>query len=210
MNQQLENLIKKAQDLYSEKYLMIAIPGFLSKKYISYCSMIEDLRLSLEYLDYMKRDNDSVIKSSLCYSLIALYGKCFTDASKGGYPKLEPGSIFKNQEDFKRTHEYLMELRHTFIAHRGKTESEIGIAFMILEKGKGNNDVEIKFSQLKQNGFSKQKLLEIDILIHFLIKYLEVKIQKMAQDIYNTMLDQLNVKQLSLMLMNGSNDRTKK
>ena len=83
-------LIKNVQTEYSDKYFSFAIPGFMSKKFIAYCAMKRDLELVLEYIELLKANQQNpTIKSSLTFSTIALYGKCFTDASKNKYPKLE-------------------------------------------------------------------------------------------------------------------------
>ena len=41
--ERLIQLIKQAQIKYSSAYLVIAVPGFISKKFVAYCSMKEDL-----------------------------------------------------------------------------------------------------------------------------------------------------------------------
>ncbi len=95
----LIHLIKKAQIEFSEKNYVVAIPGFMSKKFIAYCSMRDDLNLVIDYIQTLREIPDNkIFKSALTYSLIALYGKCFTDASKNSYPKLEPNPLFDENE----------------------------------------------------------------------------------------------------------------
>ncbi len=201
-------LIKNAQAEYSEEYFAVAIPGFMSKKFIAYCAMKRDLELVIEYITFLKTNpQNATVKSSLTFSTIALYGKCFTDASKNNYPKLEPKSLFKDQDGFLETHEFLMDLRHQFIAHRGKTESEIGIAFMLIPKAKGNDEKsQIRFNQLKQYSFNTEKLTEFENLIKFIIAELDGKIQKSGQKLHDGLLNNFTPEQLTLMIMNNAKD----
>src|SRR6187402_2333988 len=113
----LIRLIKNAQTEYAENHLVVAIPGFLSKKFIAYCAMHEDLKRTLEYIKILRTDVDPIVKSALTYSLIALYGKCYTDASKNKFPKLESKNLFEENTPLSETHNFLMNLRHQFIAH---------------------------------------------------------------------------------------------
>lgn len=200
-------LIKNAQAEYSEEYFAFAIPGFMSKKFIAYCAMKRDLELVIEYIEILKTSpQNATIKSSLTFSTIALYGKCFTDASKNSYPKLEPNGLFENQDDFLKTHDFLMDLRHQFIAHRGKTESEIGIAFMLLPKKAGDSQTQIRFNQLKQYSFNVQKLTEFENLIKYIISELDKKIQKNGQKLRDGLIDNFTPEQLTFMMMNNAKD----
>ncbi len=202
--ERLIDLLKKAQEQYSEEYLILTIPGFLSKKFIAYCSMKEDLELLLEYINILRNEKSHTIKSSLTYSLIALYGKCFTDGSQNSNSKLEPNHLFVNNEQNMETHNYLMNLRHQFIAHRGDTESEVGIAFMIIPKMGSLEQKEIRFSQLKQNSFSVEKLNLIEILITSIIESLLLSIQKNGQKLNDSYLSIFTPEQISLMLVNNA------
>ena len=199
----LIRLIKQAQDEYSEKYLLLAIPGFMSKKFVAYCSMKEDMELILEYIKILNEKPSHVIESALSYSLIALYGKCFTDASKNSYPKLEK-NIFEGNEQLLEVHNDLMELRHQFIAHRGDTESEIGIAFMIIPKEGDADKSQIRFSQLKRKTFLKEDLEKYETQMNFIHKCLMGKLEKTAQKLHESFLDNFPPEEILKMLMNNA------
>lgn len=77
-----------------------------------------------------------------------------------------------------------MDLRHQFIAHRGETDSEIGISFMVVPKENVDGS-QVRFKQLKQASFNGEKLLEIKVLIEYLIDELKKKIQKSGQKVYD-------------------------
>lgn len=200
----LIHLIIQAQEQYSNEYLVIAIPGFISKKFIAYCAMKEDLELILEYINILRQKPVGVIKSSLTYSLISLYGKCFTDASKNSFPKLESNDLFQEGDGNIETHNFIMELRHQFIAHRGDTESEIGISYMLVPKNDKIENSQIRFGQLKQVAFSEDDINRIEKLIKFLLEKVLVKIQKSGQKVYDGMLNIFTPEQLTLMLMNNA------
>lgn len=203
--QHLIRLIKNAQAEYAENYFVAAIPGFLSKKFIAYCAMHEDLKRTLEYINLLRTDPDPIVKSALTYSLIALYGKCYTDASKNSFPKLEPKNLFDENSSLSETHIFLMTLRHQFIAHRGNTESEIGVSYMIIPKNDGVEESQVRFSQVKQNAFSGEDLDRFETLIIHTIEYLKGIIKKTGQKVYDAFFEMFTAEQIVVMLMNNAN-----
>jgi hypothetical protein len=203
-NEKLIYLIKKAVAEYGTDNNVVAIPGFLSKSFIAYCSMREDILLSLQYIEHLRAiPTDAVIRSALNYTLISHYGKCFTDASKNKSPKLEPSKIFENNENYIEIHEFIMGLRHEFIAHRGKSDSEAGIAFMVFPIGRPDENAQIRFKQLKDVSFNEEKILEIEKLLNFILTVLEKKIEKCTNKIYKGFFELFTVKEISVMIMNG-------
>jgi len=200
----LVRLIKKAQALYAEDYLVVAIPGFLSKKFIAYCAMKEDLERNLEYIRILRTNPDPIIKSALTYSLIALYGKCYTDASKNSFPKLEAKNFIEIESPLFETHNFLMDLRHQFIAHRGDTESEIGVSYMLIPKLDGIEQSQVRFSQVKQNSFSGEDSDMFEKLFIHTITYLKEMIQKNGQKIYEAFFEMFTPEQITFMLMNNA------
>lgn len=202
--QRLLLLMKDAQSAFSEKYLVLPIPGFASKKFIAYCAMKEDLELLLTFIELLKEKPQPTVQSALTISLISLYGKCFTDASKNSYPKLEPSDLFKNEEKFRVTHEILIDLRHQFIAHRGDTEKEIGIAFVIYPKGNTDEKSQMRFSQIRQTSFSDEEIEDIFDLIKYLIEKLIDKIQNAGQKLHEGFLKMFTVEELSMLIINNA------
>lgn len=197
-------LIKQAQTQYSDHYFVIAVPGFLGKKFVGYCSMKEDLELLLEYIKVLRTKPSEVINSALSYSLISLYGKCFTDASKSNYPKLEANQLFEKESSHADTHAYLMQLRHQFIAHRGETESEVGISYILIPKNDSLDRSQVRFSQLKQISFTETDLERIEPLVKYLIDELLKKIQKNGQKVHDGILKLFTPEELTFMMMNNA------
>ncbi|UWX56359.1 hypothetical protein NYZ99_09225 [Maribacter litopenaei] len=196
-------LIAKAIQEYGEENHVVAVPGFMSKQFSTYCSIREDLRLMLEYIKILKTNPaNHYIKSSLTYALIALYGKCFTDSTKTKRPKLEPNQVFSKKKKNRKIHEYLISLRHDFIAHRGNTLGEIGIAFLAIPKG-DNGQSQIRYRQSKIISFNDKKLEKTESLVKFLIKEVESKIQKCGQRAYNGFFNTFSEKEMAVMIMNN-------
>lgn len=202
--ERLIHLIKQAQELYSKDHFVIAVPSFISKKFVAYCSMKEDLELILQYIAELRQNPAGVVKSALCYSMISLYGKCFTDATQNSFPKLEPSNLFQDGDQNGDTHNYLMELRHQFIAHRGDTENEVGISYILIPEDNNMDKMQVRFSQLKLTGFSAEDVLRIEVLVKYLIEKLLEKIQKTGQKVHDAMMGLFTPQQLSLMLLNGA------
>lgn len=175
----------------------------MSKQFSTYCSIREDLKLILEYIDILKTNpTNQYIKSSLTYSLLALYGKCFTDSTKTKKPKLEPNHVFDKEKKKRKTHEYLISLRHEFIAHRGNTLGEIGIAFLAIPK-KQNEQSQIRYKQTKMISFNEKKLKKTESLIKFLVEKVEIKIQKCGQKAYDGFFKTFSEKEMAVMIMNN-------
>lgn len=174
-----ENLIELMKDVhtkYASENLIALIPNKLAKKYNVYCSMRIDLKMIQEYLALLN-SNSSIIQSALTYSVIALYGKCFTDASTDCNPKLDK-KVYENNQDFLETHDFLMDLRHKFISHRGNTYNEVGIAYLLVPKNELFSEGSIEYMNSKRKGFIKLEIDKINLLIVFLSQWLESQTEK--------------------------------
>jgi hypothetical protein len=148
------------------KTLDLMIPEYLQNKCVGYSDMFGDLSTCQEALKELKNVNqESIIGRSLFTTVIILYGKCFTDSSSSNSPKLEK-DVFKNDSSFLKLHDEIMELRHHFIAHRGKTDNAFGRAFLQINpiKMQGN----IKVGHYNTTNFSPQRIPEYFKLINFL------------------------------------------
>lgn len=206
LSKRLKRLFLQARDEFSNDYLIVGIPNFFAKKFIAYCAMKEDLELCLEYIKVLRTETKRVLKSSLTVSLISLYGKCFTDASKNSYPKLEPNLLFKEKSEFEEIHNFLMDLRHQFIAHRGETNSEIAISFLLIPKEDDVAKTQVRFSQLKQIGFSNDDLDKFESLIQYVIEDLHKKIEKSGNKIHDGFLDKFSQNLASALIINNIKD----
>ncbi len=200
----LMQLLKGAQARYSDEYFATAIPKIFSKQFITFCAMHSDLELCLNYLNRLKTKPDEIESSAYVYAFISLYGKCFTDASKAKLPKLD-AAIFGEEVVLLKTHESLMELRHHFISHRSETESEMGIALLLLPK-EGDTEPIIKFNQVKRMGFSDEMISDYEGTIKFLLEKLKIKMQKHGDKALDSILSHFTPEQLSIMVLNNMTD----
>lgn len=137
----------------------------------------------------------------MTFSIISLYGKCFTDATHNKAPKLESDKLFQEQEELFEIHNYLMDLRHHFISHRGESEGEVEAAYIIIPKAEG--EPQIRYQRLKQVSFTIDQLEEITKLINFVLGELANKIQKSGQKAYSTYLKLFTPEQMSFMMLNN-------
>lgn len=198
-----KQLMKKAQKQYSEKYDLVIVPEIMSRKMVSYCGMKKDLEEIYEFIKLLKNKPEKIISASLNYSMIALYGKCFTDASKNSYPKLEPKHIFTDYKELNDLHDELMQYRHDFIAHRGKSDGEVSIVFMAIPKASEELST-LKYSHLKLNRFSIQKLNRIEILIKFLREIVDEKISKSGKKTYNGFFNEFSIEEIKHMVLTNA------
>lgn len=198
--QYVQDLLLKAKAQYEENYMVLAIPNLFTRKFRGYCAIREDLILVSQYIDLALIQENNVLRSALNYSMIALYGKCFTDASQYKSPKLEAANIV--DESHQVTHNYLMNLRHKFIAHRGDTPNEVDITVMLFPK-EGNEQTQMKYKQVKRLSLSEENLMATKDLIDFLIGYVEQKIKDTAQKAHDGYLDMFTPQELSLMMLNN-------
>lgn len=181
-------LIKKAQVAFADKHIVMVVPKFIAKSFHSYCSMKEDLKLVKKQIKLLSNNsNGKEVNAALIHSIIALYGKCFTDASSGKAPKLETTQIFQDA-DLIKTHEFLINLRHHFLAHRGETDSEIEAAFFLITKDEPTESY-VQFMREKQIKFSKKQREDILKLLDFIDKILDMKISKAAKRVQKGMLN---------------------
>ena len=145
MIEERKELIEKIKKQYGENYILGLLPDKVARKFIGYCSMNHDLEMVENYIAEIEKGIESeTIYSSLTYSSIILYSKCFTDSSKANFPKLEANNVYRDNDNLLEFHEYLMQLRHKFLAHRNITSAEVGVAFFAFPKTLERNQLKYK------------------------------------------------------------------
>lgn len=199
------HLLKEAQSEFAQDNMVIMIPKIFGKKFIAYCAMREDLLLALRYIKLLKSEKyneENTIKSALTYSIVTMYGKCFTDASKDRYPKLESSVIFKNEyADLMEVHLEIMNIRHKFIAHRGETKNELGVSFLVYPNDY-EEDPQLRFKQLKLNGFGDVQLAKFEEIIDYLVSFVEGLIENNGKRLSSRMLKEFSLKELATLSIN--------
>jgi hypothetical protein len=175
------------------------IPKFLSQRLIDYVSIQSDLVFlidSVTRLIDLKRLNqiDLTIETSIWYSIIAIYGRCFTDASMAKRTKLEiRDCVDCSKKDLLDLHDKIMGLRHSFIAHRGDTENEVSVAFLKLPKSDSSKDEKVQY-RIKSYKTLSPKIEELSLYLELfkeLKKNVEIKIQKHGDKTHRTFFNML-------------------
>jgi hypothetical protein len=197
----LQRLIKAVQQKDPET-IKIALPGFLAKKSISYMLIREDLlfikAVCSRLITYKKEnEQDKVLITALWQSFIVTYGKCFTE-NDGGFSKLTKEII--SSDEFLETHEQLMNLRHSFIAHRDDSEKEMGFIYMRLPAtGELTGQTEYQIQSSKQWSPSIEEAERYLSLCNHLIGAVSEKIQRQTQKAHEALLSNFSPQELAMM-----------
>jgi len=201
INKIIAHLLEQIRDKDPES-IKVAIPGFLAKKSVSYMLIREDLlylkAAASKLIEFMNQEQrDLLLISSLWYAIIITYGKCFTE-NKGGFSKLTE-DVLKTEEN-QETHDRLMDLRHSFIAHRGKTEKEIGFIYMRLPNNEPITSLTEFRIQTSKTYFPNDG--EVERYLHLfdhLIEAVNEKIQIQTQKTHDALMAMFTVEELLLM-----------
>ena len=146
--------------------------------------------VTLSKLDKIKVDE--IVISGLWQKTIVTYGKLFTK-SEDGFSTLEQSEYIKTIED-KNLHDKLMDIRHSYIAHRGLSDFENCLLLAILDKTEENCSFEYTFPSANRIG-NYLKDDEIQIMLNFLNRLhkmvydkLQAKISKLDKKIWGIIL----------------------
>jgi len=183
----IAHFMKEIQAENDGKSIDFIIPGYASKQFEGYMSMLQDLTLCIDALHYFSEEKcPTVVSASIYYTVIILYGKCFTDSSDNKYPKLEVKDCFgEDVPHLEKIHEKLMLLRHNFAAHRGSTLNEF--LFPYLNIALGTFEAHVRIKQEKRLKPTKEELSEyLEIIVH-LIEVVKEKLDKAGQKLYKHM-----------------------
>ncbi|RZJ90123.1 MAG: hypothetical protein EOO20_09085 [Chryseobacterium sp.] len=201
----LMSLLEKVNRQNPDSYNYI-IPKLFSKKLSSFMLIREDLifvkNATEKLIEHRNAgDVDEVTNSALWYSVLAIYGKCFTE-NKARMSKLDPEDCFTKGSNLEKTHDRLIHLRHSFVAHRDDTEFEQAIVFMKLpKKGKIQGQTEFKISSQKILSPKAEGLQKYIDVFDFLIEEVEKKIDKHGQKTHDALLKHLTPKEIGHLLI---------
>lgn len=177
-----------------EGFVDFIIPSIITRKIVAYQNMRVDLLSIKESAIILKeRDLDAHIKATLWSSTIAMYGRCFTDASESKFPKLET-DVFTMQSRLREWHEKIMTLRHNFVAHRGENNHEYSISYMRVCVN--TLDKEVIVNHLRQNKPDDEYLDAIIELANYLVPVVENKYGKAATKVVKSMFDNFSYEEM--------------
>ncbi|MEQ5817682.1 hypothetical protein J3362_19365 [Marinobacter sp. NFXS11] len=167
---------------------VVVLEGQLPDRLKGLSLIHQDLQQVDAILAELASDNSGSIplQKGLLFGALALYGKCFTEA-RGRKTTLKPESIFKKAPaELKARHDWLMRLRHEFVAHGGDAQEEQLKLLLVLKPaeeekgvitlighGASAHSLEIELIQESQETvrYATRKLsLQIDALQQKLLK----------------------------------------
>jgi len=208
LNERFDQLLAIIREETEETELIFRVPDDRNRQLLAYEGMANDLTFCLNALERMKKERaDNTLVTALYFSFIITYGKCFTDATGSKSPKLEE-NIFEYRPDLKEYHSEIMSLRHNYVAHRGTTIEDIGIAYITLHTdregisahAKGliriTTDLQSHDSYVKTVSFVKDVTYE--------------KFKKLAVKIWNHLLNEKSNSHLESMIIAGRRELSKK
>ncbi len=190
-NEVIDHIRKQIIEEETESY-NFALPSLLSKKVMTYMSMREDLILcskTVVELTALLEQDEKVqhILTALWTSMIIVYSKCFTDARHAKKSKVEIKELIDpSRKDLLDFHNVIMEIRHTFIAHRGETENEQAIVYFKQPKiDNGENKTEYQIKSLRANNFGTHNLALTKELFEKVLLAIEKKLFKEVEKLHN-------------------------
>jgi hypothetical protein len=195
----LNTLLQVAYRNNGEKFQLALIPEKYSKRVISYGSMKVDLESVLAYLNELKKTENRILESAFMYASISLYGRCFT-ASKD-FTQLNIKGVFGNNSVHIKNHDYLRDLRDRFIAHRRKTDYELGAAFIAISKEEPNKAT-MKFQQMRIGNWSEKKVNSLIETVNFVLEHVEKKFEVCGIKLYDKILDIYSPEQIENFIIN--------
>ena len=184
-------LFERSRERFGNDCELTVLPEQLSKNLVGWCAIQEDLKQVLNFVSACKLDLPDIIYPALIYSMVGLYGKCFTDASHSEYPKLEPNDVFKDNDHFLSVHTEIMELRHQFLAHRGNIYANQALLLFYNPDDKITPNG-VKYVGRKLTRLSDESIVSKEELIKFLLKSVNNKINKKGEKLYNKIFDTIS------------------
>lgn len=204
----LADICNVARDRYPDNLLYI-MPVDLSKKLKSFMLIREDLTFVLDITKKLislkeSADPNEAIELALWQSILITYGKCFTE-NKAGFSKLEKSQLEQHDTKYQLLHEHLMELRHSYIAHRDDTVHEQAMVFIKVSKtgymlAGDTEDIIIARKLASPRVIDLKSLIE---LLELLITEVTTKIQKNGDKAHNAFLKKYTPEQAKSFLVNN-------
>lgn len=206
----IADIYKTLKDKYPNNLLYV-IPDQFTKKLKSFMLIREDLSFISQITEQLISLKESpsyneITELALWQSIIITYGKCFTE-NKAGMSKLEKSIVEQHGKKYQDMHEHLMDIRHSYIAHRGDTVHEQAMVFIKVSKTgymlAGDTENIIISRKLASPGV--RDLQSLNDLLNLLKKDVEAKIQKHGDKAHNAFLRQTSPEEISSFLVSDMN-----
>lgn len=141
---------------------------------------------------------ERITTQSLYFSAIIVFGKSFTDASGGRNVKLEKKEILKLLSDEeKQVFEDILNTRHNYVAHGGKTLNEEGFTKLIFTiENEKSFLTKIGYTNLSSFGNSRIFYRTFLTIVYKIMTALEIKIKKLSESILSDYRDHMTANSL--------------
>ncbi len=203
----------KDDKLKTPDQLYYILDSHISKKWIGYMSIKLDLQFVKQILDVLSATSDEydetreLINKSNWISSVVIYGKCFTDASKGRRVKLEGEVILKENKNLLKLHTELMSMRHNYVAHAGNTAFEVLEPRIQLATSGGDTFyAHLVYQGQILTGFNIDVTEKFIELIDFLLDWVDSKSKNLGSKILQIEEEEKS-KEVMLRLMKEQRDR---
>ncbi|WP_316812900.1 hypothetical protein [Pedobacter heparinus] len=203
----IADIYKTVKDKYPNNLLYV-MPDRFTKKLKSFMLIREDLffisQIAEELISLRESPGSNYMTEfALWQSIIITYGKCFTE-NMAGMSKLEKSVFEPHDKKYQEIHDHLMDLRHSYIAHRGDTANEQAMVFIKVSKTGYmlDGDTENIIIARKLASPRVRDLKSLIALLNLLIKEVEVKIQKNGDKAHNAFLKNISPEQAKAYLVN--------
>ncbi len=185
------------------KHWDFIVPGYAGKKMVAYQGMREDLIICIDAANRLRTEQlDGTLKTSLFYTIIILYGKCFSDATNAKFPKLEIKDCFSTADkELLETHNLIIDARNTLVAHRGETINDLGVAYLKVHVENGSRQFIVRQRrQQKPNNKALEKYID---LFNHVKKIVEAKFEKAGHKVWEHLTKELTPKEFAQLRFAG-------
>ncbi|PQJ71919.1 hypothetical protein [Polaribacter butkevichii] len=173
-------------------------------EYVINC--ISELQIIREKEKHQKEER-ILIKRSLFISVITTYGRCFTCTKKNGRIWLNKNLITEyfpknsdiNSKDLIKFHEYIMNLRHKYIAHADENNFESTRAYIEFEFDYKSFILNSKIKNFTAGmyNFDETQMSNFKIISNCFLAIVEIKkselVEKLKNEIGNEKLKQIGI-----------------
>lgn len=212
MNEEQKNRGIRILEAYKQQYpdqIKLFVPGPFSKRFNSLYSIRTDLEYLInaqtELSDITQAEqkgliesNLQTVKTALWYSMVAIYGKCFTQ-NDAGKTKLDSSKCFKDRPDLLTIHDKLMRIRHGYISHRGDNEYDVSLVTLMypISGVTDDNQAQVKVIGVREVWPRPDELTQYAELFLFLKEHVEhrltlegPRLREAFWEFFNTLTDE--------------------
>ncbi len=175
----------------------LKLDGRIAKQVAAYHSIHQDLYECNAIIQY-QLDNVElpfIVKTSLYNAFIIQYARCFTSSERRKVT-LNQRDVFKGEdEQFLKSHKYMMDIRNHFLAHASEHEFEANGMIAYLSPDQSDRGiVQTVYCSNKLYDHTGRKE-DYKKLMFYMLSYIEKKIFDL-DDLYGKELDELSIEEL--------------